>query len=290
MAGFSIVEEKTSSIRYIATLDFRFKAHAVRSVLENHGIRHTVSAAPPVVVVPVLIAANKGILWDHPNPWRDAWYEQSSDSTLVPTIVPPGDLEDIATIGVEHAIQGDTASLMALAQRFGTQDALVAVATVEPDAVGRLPQIEVKITHYSEGKQDVSKTKVFQGEPGESVVALLARASASVNADLQERWWSNTVVDSGQSGVVSAVIPVGSLSEWLIVRARLERIPIIREMEVVLLTREEVRINLHFVGGEESLSEALQRSDLELIRDGDMWIVRPVASLTPSRLDLLVAG
>ncbi|MBK8907645.1 MAG: DUF2066 domain-containing protein [Rhodospirillales bacterium] len=283
IADFSIRQEKTSAVRYVATLDFRFKADAVQELLQSHGVRYVEAFATPVVVVPVFKTAGRSILWDDPNPWRDVWYGRGADSAAAPIIVPDGDLEDIAAIGAEQAIDGDAAAIIAIARRAGTEDALVTVAEMSAATGGQPTTAMVKSTHYTSGRPLDTYTVTIDGQPGEPAETVLARAADAVSASLQEQRPGETVIDSGQSGVVTAVVPVTGLPDWLSVRTRLERIPMIQEMDVILLTRREVRLNLHFLGSIEQLAEALRASALDLVRDGDMWIVRPEPAPAPRR-------
>lgn len=283
IADFSVREEKASAVRYVATLDYRFDAVAVQELLQLYGIAYVDAVAAPVVIVPVLRTAGRSVLWDDPNPWRDAWYRQAAGSADVPLIVPDGDLEDIAAIGTEQAVDGDAAALVAIARRSGAEDALVTVAEVAPAAAGAPATAAVSSTRYTGGRPLDQYSVTVKGEPGEPVEAVLARAAAAVGARLQDRQPGETVVDSGRSGVVTAVIPVTGLPDWLSIRTRLERIPMIRDMDVVLLTRREVRLNLHYLGTIEQLADALRQTALELVQDGDMWIVRPAPAPAPRR-------
>ena len=70
-------------------------------------------------------------------------------------------------------------------------------------------------------------------------------------------------------------VPIRQLGDWLSIRKRLADVAFIRDTELVLLSRTEVRINLHFIGSEEQLILALDQADLQLSREQDgEWILR----------------
>ncbi|MCH8835833.1 MAG: DUF2066 domain-containing protein, partial [Proteobacteria bacterium] len=96
---FSIAEEKASAVRYLATLNFRFKAEDVRRLLIDYALPFAETASKPLLVLPVYQAAGALLLWDDPNPWRDAWAARPTVDGLVPLMLPLGDLSDIAAIG-----------------------------------------------------------------------------------------------------------------------------------------------------------------------------------------------
>jgi hypothetical protein len=107
VTDFEVAEEKASAVRYLATLNYNFKADDVRRLLIDRQIAFAETTSKPVLVLPVYQAAGFLLLWDDPNPWRKAWTERPEKFSLVPSILPKGDLPDIAMIGPEQAVAGD---------------------------------------------------------------------------------------------------------------------------------------------------------------------------------------
>ena len=93
---FSIVSEKASAVRYIATMVVRFDADAVRAWMVEQGVPFAARPSEPVVVVPVWEADNSLTLWDDPNPWREAWDESTASASLVPTRTRPSPIVSCA--------------------------------------------------------------------------------------------------------------------------------------------------------------------------------------------------
>jgi hypothetical protein len=283
VADFSVAEEKTSAVRYVATLDFRFRGERVRDLLESYGVAMAATPPPPLVVVPVLRTAAGTVLWDDPNPWRQAWERRSGGDGIVPIVVPPGDLADIASIDPERAMRGDARSLNALTQRYTAADALVAVAELRTDAASGAASVAVTYTRYEGGRAVFQGAKTIAGKRTDGVADLLAQAVAAVDADLQERGRDGLEVPQGQAAVAAVAIPVTQLNDWLAVRSRLERLPAVRRVELVQLSREWVRINLYYLGSVEELASALQQAELSLRREADVWILQPAPVGEPRR-------
>ena len=58
-------------------------------------------------------------------------------------------------------------------------------------------------------------------------------------------------------------------------RDRLSGVALIRRTDVVLLSRSEVRANLHFIGSDDQLTVALAQADLTLSRnENEDWMLR----------------
>jgi hypothetical protein len=282
VADFSVAEEKTSAVRYIATLDFRFRANRVRDLLGGYGVTMAASPPPPVVIVPVLHAAGGTVLWDDPNPWRHAWEQRGNRDAAVPIVVPPGDLGDIASIDPDRAMAGDAQSLNALAARHGAADAVVAVAALANDGPGGAPRVEITYTRYDGGRPAFRGTKTIVGKQGDRVADLLAQAAAAIDADLQERG-AGRPSPRAEAAVATVAIPVSQLSDWLAMRSRLERLPAVRRVELLMLSRQWVRIHLHYLGSADDLVSALQEAELRLRREADPWILQPAPVGEPQR-------
>ncbi|TVR80112.1 MAG: DUF2066 domain-containing protein [Rhodospirillales bacterium] len=273
---FSIVQERSSAVRYLGTFEFRFDAAAVRRLLGQHDLP-VAAPADPVVVVPVYRAGDVMTLWDEPNPWRRAWAAAQTDGALVPTMVPLGDLADVTTIAPEEALAGDLTRLTTLAGRYGAAASLVVTATTDADPPAEGETVTVSATRFGARGADFRTERTLRRDTGESAEALFGRAVAAVKEDLKS-WWSagDRLVASGPASVLAVRIPVEQLRDWVNVRRRLSAAAAIQDLDVVVLTRQEVRVNLRYVGDIDQLVASLRQADLDLADDPDGagWTLR----------------
>jgi hypothetical protein len=269
---FAIAEEKTSAVRYLARLDFRFKADDVRRLLTDYGLRFAETSSKPLLVLPVYQAVAAMRLWDDPNPWLEAWKALPPADGLVPLVLPLGDLMDIAAIGVDQAVNGDVQRLAAVAGRYNTADVLVARAILRTGVTG-LPEIEVVVSRHGSVAERRSVVAALAAQPGETVEAVLRRAAAQVSRQVEDRWKRDNLLLFDQSAVVAVIVPIAGLAIWLDVRGRLAGVAVVQRVDLVLLSRDEVRVNLHYIGEHGQLIVALKQADLDLSRQGDDWIL-----------------
>lgn len=274
----SVKHEKASAVRYIAALDVRFNEAGVRQLLANAGIPFAGREAKPLVVLPVYRSAGALVLWDEPNPWRVAWEAEQSAGGLVPVIVPDGDLGDIATIGAAQAVGGDVPRLLAIARRYGAREVLVANAEAQPQTAQGPPTVTVSVARFGPAGKTFEVRRTFAAAAGEQLQALLARAAAAIRAEVEARFKQTTIVTAQQGAVIPVVVPIAALRDWVQVRRRLGQVALVSKFEIVSLTREETRLNLYYLGNLEQLSEALRDNLLTLLREGDVWTLRPAAS------------
>src|SRR6185369_10293232 len=102
-------------------------------------------------------------LFEDRNPWREAWAKRPPRDTLMPIVVPLGDLKDIADLDAKQAMAGDVRRLEALARRYGATDTAVAVAQVSLDPATAKPTVALTVTrHTSAGDQTLVDS--FAGE------------------------------------------------------------------------------------------------------------------------------
>ncbi len=270
---FSVADEKTSSVRYLAQLSFRFKHEEVRALLNDFGFSFAETVSKPVLVLPVFQNVGALILWDDPNPWRDAWAARPKRDGLVPTLLPLGDLADIAAIGAEQAMDGDLQRLAAIAGRYGASDTLVVFGVLRVDAAKARRVLDVHFTRHGRQLKEQTEVVGFPQEKDEPVPKLLARAAEELTSIVEDNWKRDNLLQFGRTGVIPVVLPISGLKDWLRVRKRLGGVAVIRRAEMVLLSRDRVRLNLHFIGETSQLTLALEQADLALVQEGGKWFL-----------------
>lgn len=280
---FSVDDEKTSAVRYLANLTFRFNAPPVRQHLTDNGLPFAETFSKPVLILPVLESAGALLLWDDPNPWRAAWSRRPVTHGLVPLVLPLGDLRDIATIGVEQALEGDPQRLAAIAERYNASDTLVIHGILRRDARGLLPELEVYLTRYGTVLQEQTLVRNYQAAEGETQQQMLLRAAIDLAQVVEDNWKQDNLLRVGSRAVAAVTVPITSLADWLEVRKRLAGVAVIRRSDLVLLSIDEARVNIHYIGDPDQLSLALQQADLALSRRNGDWILSPRRPLTAGR-------
>jgi len=273
---FSVTEEKTSAVRYLAKLTFHFKSGEVRNLLRANGIPFAETQSKSVVVLPVYQLAGEVLLWEDNNPWREAWLRLPPAGGLVPLAVPIGDLQDIAQLRASQALDGEASALGAVAERYGAGDAVVAFARVGLDAkTGAQDLLVTLIRHGPAAAETLPLEARFKSRPGEAVGDILSRAVIEAAKLVEDDWKLQNVVDYGRSGILAITIPVQSLRDWVMVERRLGGVPLVKRVETVLMSINEVRVNLHHVGAADKLITALRQADMSLAQEAGEWILIP---------------
>jgi hypothetical protein len=284
---FSVSNERSSAVRYLADMSVRFDPVGIRNFLRAQNVPFAEMPSRPLVVVP-LYQPTPGAafeLWQDANPWRDGWAASLPHDGLVPVVLPLGDLEDIAMVSVEQALATDRDALMKLATKYNATGAVVARATASGD------MLTIGVTEVR------GLAEPFEGQSAASIAAtddkarMDAYAMAAIESmrPIQDHWKQRNILRFGAGGKLTALIPITSLQDWQVIRARMARVPVVEKVDLEAISKTLVQTQVTFAGDEAQLQAAMQQAELELTKDGDYWLVRapnlqpvqPVTSPTP---------
>jgi hypothetical protein len=273
---FEVEEERASAVRYIAELTVRFQPDAVQQFLRNSGVRYAVTRSKPLVVLPVYGGGNEAVLWDEPNPWRQAWMDYPSDAGLVPMIVPLGDLGDMASINARDALAGDRDGMSSVASNYGAEGAVVARAEASGDAEAGSARIDVVARWYdlASGGTGQQVTDSLRQSEGESLEDLLYRGAESVAEAINESWKQANLLSFQQYQSIIAEVPLDGLRRWREVRRSLAGVSMIDGVDLRALNRRAALVEVSFFGDVGQLQLALSQQDLSLSSDAAMGIWR----------------
>ena len=279
---FGVANEKNSLVRYLANLTYRFKPRDIRFLLRDSDIPFAETRSKPILVLPVYQVAGAVSLWDDPNPWWQAWANRSKDTKsakivkidgLMPMILASGDLTDISIIGAELAVKGDEQRLAAIAKRYRVATTMVALATLSSTSRGK-PVLKISIFRYGENESRQAFSTEITAQQGEGIDALLNRAAVEIRARIEDQWKADNLLEFERADVVAVTLPITGLKHWVDAKRRLARVAVIENTELVLLSRNEVRLNIHYIGEAEQLKLALAQADMVLTKDEGNWIVK----------------
>jgi hypothetical protein len=270
--GFEVADERVGPDRYIASLTFHFKPKEVGRLLRDLNIPYAPSASEPIIVLPLFRGSGGLMLWEDGNPWRAAWAGLAPSNSLVPVIVPFGELADMEIIGAAQAEAGDRERLERLVERYGAGEAIIvdAVETGVSDAGG--PSVAVTVRRF-QGRSVRVGGGAYGGMMGDSLDTVLALAAATTRRQLEVEWKEANLLRFDRESRLAIDIPLTGVSDWLDIRDRLASIALIRKFEITAMSSRFVRAVLHYLGEDQQLVGALARNDLRLVREADFWLL-----------------
>ena len=277
--SFEVANERMSAVRYLADYTFHFRPSKVRRLV------HSADTAPaeansrpavdeggskPVIVLPVYKDSATTVLWDDPNAWREAWGQRSAGSGLIRLTVPLGDASDLAIIDAGRAEAGNPDALTAIAQQNGGDEAIVALATARREG-DKLVGLDLSIKRYRSGHLADTRESTLEADPGEGADDFLKRAVDTIARQIASSSKKSPGPSSDQQVSLGAIVPIGSISEWVRVRDRLASVPAIRKVDLLSLNRHEAKIQIKYVGSSEQLRSSLAEVDLGVDGTDPIW-------------------
>ena len=290
VASFEVANEKMTAVRYTADYTYHFKPADVAKAMQGAGIAvsnnsppntgapgaapATGAASKPVVVLPIYQTGDTAVLWDDPNPWRDAWSQHTVGATGTSLLVPLGDVGDLAAIDADKARQGDATALAAIAKQENADDVMVIVATAQggDKPGGNLGGLNVTARRYRAGKLVDVHADAIDPSPSGDDTDLFRRGVDTIAADI-DNGWKNAKGDlsGGPPGSVEMVAPITGLDDWIKLRDSLAAMPSVRKIEVKSLSRQEATVDIQYVGGMDQLKANLAATKLDLQGGDPVW-------------------
>ena len=256
----SVSNEKTSSVRYMATLDVSFNADAVRDLLRQNGLPYVRTSGKQLLILPVYkrSPAASPVLWDEDNPWLRAWNNRTVESYMIPLTVPAGDLADNNLLNVEQVVQGDLKAAENLAKRYEAEGILVvrmtrngAVFTV--DAMGMDEATASEIKNFS-----------FTLPLKKNTAATYANAVKKVVNHLENVWKRDQMVQFNEVTPLVAMVPVSTVKQWTVIQKRLDRIPLISSYNLQAARAGVLQLTIFFAENLDRLQKEMAKRMLKL--------------------------
>jgi hypothetical protein len=280
LKSLSIEEESISPGRYKGKLTVRFLPNRVRALYADFGVKVGGEQGPSFLVLPIWKGPSGDVLWED-NPWRQAWVNLRAEQSLVPIIVPLGDLDDSAMISVTDILSEDQVKIEAIRRRYDVKKVIIAFA--EPAENGA---VHARMSGDSPlGK--LSFDKIYDGESGrvEESAALAAQrfhgvmlekfksGVAKVAAQASEQ---KQQADANARKTISVRVPFGGPSEWNGLRSRILSTPGVTGLDVSSLGADGAVVALSFVGDPADMQSSMQASGLNMTRAGGGWLISPL--------------
>ncbi len=275
VVAVQVSEEKTSSVRYLASLTVRFNRAAIRNLLRGAGFSFSETRAKPILILPVFEKGAALSLFEDTNIWRQAWarLDLSSDS-LLPLLLPKGDLQDVTTIAAQAALAGSDEQLRAIAQRYGVDTVLVSHAILSIDlAAGGIPQVQVNMLRFTpRGKS--TEVLDYGVKVAEDLESAMDRLAQRVAMDQLEQWKRRTKLSFDADTSLSAQVPLSRLADWLLIRQSLNASAMVRSIKLQSISRQAAQVIIDYLGDTDSLVISLAQRDLQLSLVEGFWVLR----------------
>ena len=283
LEGVSVRSERNSPTRYIASLDFSFRADSVRTVLQQEGIPFIEEQARDIIIVPVVRNADGSIdTGAAARAWTESWKSLDLEHALTPFSLQAAKAQLHADT-LKMAVEGRGGAERIVAGEYGSPYVILAIADADPatkrlnvtlsgiDAVGsftlpRSYRVYDGDTAYSMELAAVVGLGVLEGR------WKAHKLPAAGGSSYAPAYSASTSAAGGQQ--ISMRAQFQSLSEWSEMRRQLLGLPGVEDVRIEAESARGADLTLRFPGGANELASALYGRGLALENGADRLILR----------------
>ncbi|MFO1034948.1 MAG: DUF2066 domain-containing protein [Hyphomicrobiales bacterium] len=271
LRSLSIEEEAISPGRYQGKLTVRFLPEKIKSLYASYGVRVVSAQGPSFLVLPIWKSEQGQQLWED-NPWHQAWSNLRAEQSLVPVIVPLGDLDDTEALTVQDVLSNDEVKLEAMRRRYDVSAILVVYA--EPDGQGGVHASLNATTALGKIVFD----KDYRADSG-VLAESAALATQRFHDVMVEKYKSNADKQAARQGAsqrqtLTVSVPFNGPSEWNGLRSRILATPGVVALDVSSLAGDGAVVRLTVSGDLNDLPGKFQSAGLGFSRAGGNWIIQ----------------
>jgi hypothetical protein len=260
---FEIEQEKSSATHYIGRYTFRFLAEPVQQYLAGNNVSFAQVQTKRLLVLPIYTdETGASTLWGPGNLLLLPWGAKAPSASLVPMVLPTGDVSDSATLSATQALAGDTQRMAAMAQRYGAGDVLVMEVKAAPIGADNVETLSIAATRH--GRSATTRfTDAVSGDAA-AIEDLLTQSVDRTITWVQGQVRDANLVDASKQSSMVLDVPLTSLKQWVDIKRQLGGVPSLKSVRMVSLTKTLAVLEIGFLGDVAQFQRALGEQDLAL--------------------------
>ena len=253
----SLTDEKTTSTRYMATLGVRFYPERVQTFLTEAQIPFLQRSFPTTLIIPVFEKDDEIHILTDNNPLYGYFKENPLSENASETLIPVGDLEEIASTQSAWENQDDTAFL-SLAEKYNASQILLFILKQQG------PYINAVIKTFSNKNPQPTESLFEFVDPLGNLSALLPQITQEVWQQQQENWRQANTNDLQAPLIYWIRVPITHLKQWHAIQTKLEQADFLNHFDIRAFRKDEVFLVIRYKGTSDMLNTQLQKSGLQL--------------------------
>lgn len=264
ISGIEIVEEQSSSRRYLATMNVRFEPSRVSAFLASYGVPHVLGTGRPILV---LHAHQRGLmtfLWEDDPIIGGARDEVDWVNRIRGYRFARGEIRERLAISASEVQNLNVEAAL----EVGALNALQSVVLISSSVVNNPDGSKLLKFNYTAtdsgvsgaGAEPVAKTPAGSAAEQQALTNMFEQVLEVIDGSWRER----LLVDTGTQGELDVVVPSQSLGDLAELERRLAEVTLVQAYEVRELAIPLSRLYLRYTGRQDQLALALRFEGLDL--------------------------
>ncbi|GHF27703.1 hypothetical protein GCM10017044_23500 [Kordiimonas sediminis] len=271
MVGIDFLDEKTSSRRYLATVNIRFEPALVSELLDTYNIPHILEAGGRLMILHAHTRGVKNILWEDDTTLEKARAAVDWSNRIRQPILLESSHNARMNFPFKAVSSIDHRTIASRLRNFNMPSALLISSSITRDYKSVTSRLTYKYGTTRAGGITEDHIQV-PGVTLESEETALIKMYRNILDDIDERWKAQLLVDTDITGSITLIIATPALKDFINLTDRIAGISLITKHQVVSVKVPVSILEIEYKGTESQLELALGYAGLELVNtvDGKM--------------------
>lgn len=263
----SVISEKASDVRYMATLNVAINEHILKTYMQENDIPFVISSIANVLIIPTFreFKTDAPMLWEAGNLWRKAWEQNPRTIGSAKFFSIPANGSNYAALDAERALSLNGMALDKIAFINNTKDIYVADATYNG-----IEGLNITLYSYQNGKEETISVT------GDRSPQLFTDAINKISDHIYNQIKTQNVVDRQNKSEITVLYSYAYLKDWLMLEKQLKEIAYINSITTSAVGSGRVQFKITFIGDFDKLQEALRNKYYNLKNAGDFYIIEKI--------------
>ncbi|TNE66959.1 MAG: DUF2066 domain-containing protein [Alphaproteobacteria bacterium] len=257
ISGIEVVDEQSSSRRYVATLNVRFEPSRVSAFFAQYQVPHVLGTGGGILVLHAHARGLSQLLWEQDPVLQKARASVDWLNRIRHYVFPYGAVSERLAVSYEEVNAFNSNAAKKMTDMYGVQAALMIASSWEQGAGGGL-------LHY----RFYSTDGEFSGEgdiagAGDEATAIATMYDRVLDEN-DSAWRQQLLVDTAQGGEMSVLIATESLAALNGIENKLKAVALVQDYQIESISLPVSRLHFRYSGREDQLVMALRYAGLTL--------------------------
>ncbi|NVJ69562.1 MAG: DUF2066 domain-containing protein [Alphaproteobacteria bacterium] len=268
ISGIEVVNEQSSSRRYLATLNVRFEPGLVSQFLAEHDVPHVLGTGRGMLVLHAHAEGLHSVLWEHDAEVSAARSQVDWLNRIRQYVFPFGDMAERSRFTYEEASSLDTRDAKPLTVRYQVNSALIISSRWVVDG-------DRKALIYDYVSTDGDLLGHGAVENSSSEVHALVTMYDEVLDNIDSAWRAQLLVDTGEGGVLEVLVPSTEFPAYQKVLNQLAEVSLVGAVERLEIGLPFSKLRFPYTGRLDQLTLALRYAGLDISDYGEQKLLAP---------------
>ncbi len=259
ISGLEIVEEQTSSRRYVATMNVRFEPSRVSAFLANYSVPHVLGTGRPILVLHAHKRGLTTLLWQHDEIINQARNQVDWVNRIRGYQFARGEISERLALSASEVNELQTDPALSVGAANGLESAVLISSRVSHKTDGSR-HLEFRYIATDSGVAGEDSVLFSGGQESAALVAMYDQILEVIDGAWRER----LLVDTGSQGELEVLVPSTDLESFAEVESRLAKVTLVQSYTIGMIGLPISQIRLNYTGRADQLGLALRFEGLDL--------------------------